>query len=129
MGNDRHGRGMRGPLAWPRVPAMRTRGQKFDEVVLDTFERICDRPKLRKVAVELAVEDVPPSDPAPWEDQIALARAFPAERSLPARIVVYRRPVETRATGERELADLVDEVLSENLAGLLGLSPDDLLDD
>lgn len=108
---------------------MRSRGQRFDEVVLDCFERLCERPKLRAVAVELAVEDVPPSDPAPWEDQIALARAFPADKSLPARIVVYRRPIETRARGEEDLVDLVDVVLAENLAGLLGINPDDLTDD
>lgn len=117
---------MRGPMAWPRVPAMRSRGQRFDEVVVDSFERICDRAQIKKVPIELAVEDVPPSDPAPWEDQIALARAFPAEQSLPARVVVYRRPVETRAENDAELAELIDLVMCEQIAGLLGIDPDEL---
>lgn len=126
---SRHGRGMRGPIAWPRVPAMRSRGQRFDEVVLEAFERVCDRAQIKRVPVELAVEDVPPSDPAPWEDQIALARAFPAEGPLPARVVVYRRPLETRADSDDELLELIDVVMCEQIAGLLGIDPDDLKED
>ncbi|MBD2759061.1 metallopeptidase family protein [Yimella sp. cx-573] len=128
MSSKRRGRGMRGPLAWPRVPAMRSRSDRFDEVVLDAFERVCDRAELRKSPIELAVEDVPPSDPAPWEDQIALARAFPAQNSLPARVVVYRRPIETRAATEAELVELIHLVMCEQIAGLLGIDPDELKD-
>lgn len=123
---SRRGRGMRGPLAWPRVPAMRSRSRRFDEVVLDAFERTCDRADIGRTTIELAVEDVPPSDPAPWEDQIALARAFPAQHDVPARIVVYRRPLETRALNDSDLIELVDVVMSEQVAGLLGIDPDDL---
>lgn len=124
----RRGRGMRGPVAWPRVPAMRSRSRRFDEVVLDAFEQVCTKAEIKKSPIELAVEDVPPSDPAPWEDQIALARAFPAEGSLPARVVVYRRPIETRSSCEADLVDLVDLVICEQIAGLLGLDPDELKD-
>ena len=35
MSGDRRGRGFRGPLAWPPVPAMRSRSAQFDELVLD----------------------------------------------------------------------------------------------
>lgn len=119
---------MRGPIAWPRVPAMRSRSRRFDEVVLDAFERVCVKAEIKKSPIELAVEDVPPSDPAPWEDQIALARAFPAEGSLPARVVVYRRPIETRSSCEADLVELVDLVICEQIAGLLGLDPDELKD-
>lgn len=107
---------------------MKTRGERFDEVVVASFERIADHPRLRSLPLELAVEDVPPSDPAPWEHGVPLARAFPRDGHLPARIVVYRRPVEHRASAPGDLADLVDEVLTENLAGLVGLTPEDLKD-
>jgi hypothetical protein len=38
--------------------------------------------------------------------------------------VVYRRPVETRATSERGRALLVNDVVVEQVAELLGLEPD-----
>ena len=37
---DRHGRGLRGPLAWPPVPAMATRAPRFDELVLAVASRM-----------------------------------------------------------------------------------------
>jgi len=40
--------------------------------------------------------------------------------------VVYRRPVETRATDARELAALVNDVVVEQVASMLGLNPRDL---
>jgi hypothetical protein len=76
--------------------------------------------------VEFAVEDVPPSDPAPWEDDtVPLGRLFPADGASPARVVVYRRPVETRAE-EDELDDLVADVVVEQVAHLLQLPPEDV---
>lgn len=119
---------MRGPIAWPPVPAMTTRSEKFDELVLGGVERVEEKLHRRLADIEVAVEEVPPSDPAPWEERIPLGRAFPAGHKLPARVVLYRRPIESRATGERDLAALVDEVLAEQFASLLGLNPDDLSD-
>jgi predicted Zn-dependent protease with MMP-like domain len=43
-----------------------------------------------------------------------------------ARIVVYRRPVETRAHGGDELAELVQDVVTEQVADLLGRSPEEI---
>lgn len=123
---DRHGRGLRGPLAWPPVPAMRTRSARFDELVLDAVQLIEHRLGRDLSDLEVAVEDVPPADPAPWESGIALGRLFPAEGSLPARVVVYRRPVESRAQDD-ELAALVHEVLAEQVASMLGVDPEELL--
>ena len=126
MQHNRHGRGIRGPLAWPPVPAMRPRAALFDELVLDALERIEGRLGKPLGLIELAVEDVPPSDPAPWETQIALARTFPAEHGNPARVVLYRRPIESRTVREEELADLIDEVVTEQVADLIGVPPEDL---
>jgi hypothetical protein len=45
-------------------------------------------------------------------------------------VVIYRRPVESRAQaarpGERELARLVHELVVEEVAALLGVPPEDL---
>ncbi|WP_245633047.1 metallopeptidase family protein [Luteipulveratus mongoliensis] len=125
---DRHGRGLRGPTAWPRVPSMVARAARFDELVLDAAERLERRLGRPLDQVELAVEDVPPSDPSSWEETVPLGRLFPAENRSPARLVVYRRPVESRAEGPRDLAALVDSVVTEQVASLLGLSPEDLED-
>lgn len=121
---DRHGHGIRGPFAWPRVPAMSSRSDQFDEQVLDAVERIERRLRRPLDAVEFAVELVPPSDPAPWEHrQVPLSRLFPAEGKLPARIVLYRRPIETRIEDPRDLPAMVNDIVIEQLAGALGVEP------
>ena len=101
---------------------------RFDELVLDAAERVEHRLGRPLDQIELAVEDVPPSDPASWEESVPLGRVFPAEHRSPARVVVYRRPVESRAESARDLAELVDHVVTEQIAGLLGIAPDDLED-
>lgn len=123
---DRRGRGLRGPLAWPPVPLMASRSVHFDEMVLDAVQHIEHRLERELTDLEIAVEDVPPTDPAPWESGIALGRLFPAEGSLPAKVVVYRRPVEARAQDD-DVAALVLEVVAEQIAGMLGLDPEGLL--
>ena len=102
---DRRGRGPRGPLAWPAVPAMATRAERFDDLVIEAATRLEETWGNPFPPVEFGVEDVPPSDPAPWEhSEVPLGRLFGAEGREPARIVIYRRPVETRTQGQRELA-------------------------
>ncbi len=123
---DRRGRGRRGPLAWPAVPSMGTRREAFDDLVLESASRL-ERHLSGKAEAEFAVEDIPPSDPAPWEAEgIPLGRLFPAEGKLPARVVVYRRPVESRARDGRELAAIVHDVVVEQVAALLGVEPAEL---
>ena len=124
---DRRGRGIRGPLVPPSLPAYRTRAERFDDHVLAAVERLERRWSRQLEGTEFAVEEVPPSSPAPWEHGgIPLGRYFPADTGLPARIVVYRRPVETRAVDEADLADLIRDVLVEQVAHLLARSPDEV---
>lgn len=104
---------------------MMSRSARFDDLVLDAVQLIERRLGRELAGLEVAVEEVPPTDPAPWESGIALGRLFPAEGTLPARVVVYRRPVESRAHGE-ELSALVHEVLAEQVASMLGMDPEDL---
>ena len=124
----RHGRGIRGPLAWPRVPAMRTRAEEFDETVLSALERVERRLGRPLDMLEVAVEDVPTHDPAPWESDVALGRTFPGSGRATPRVVIYRRPIEARAVGEDELADLIEQIVAEQVAGVVGIHPDDLQD-
>lgn len=104
---------------------MATRAEAFDDLVIDTAQRFREVLGRRWSSVEFAVEDVPPSDPAGWEDAVPLARLWPAQGALPARIVVYRRPVETIARGT-DHGELVHEVMVEQVALLLGVDPDEI---
>ena len=124
---DRRGRGLRWPLLPTSVPAARTRSQRFDDLVLDAVEDLGERWRTQLAAIEFAVEEVPPADPSPWEaGQVPLGRYFPVDRDLPARVVVYRRPVEGRAHDRDELADLVTQVVVEQVSHALGVEPDQL---
>lgn len=124
---DRRGRGLRGPVIPPNLPAYRTRAERFDDHVLDAVERLERRWARQLAGAEFAVEEVPPSAPAPWEHGgVPMGRYFPADAGLPPRIVVYRRPVEARATDEADLADLVQEVVVEQVAHLLGRRPEEV---
>ncbi len=106
---------------------MVNRSARFDALVLDSVSRLESRWAHPFPPFDLGVESVPPSDPAPWEhEEVPLGRFFPPQGKQPARIVVYRRPIETRAEDDRELADLVSDVVTEQLAALLGVAPQEL---
>lgn len=124
---DRRGRGLRGPMFPPGTPAHRTRAQRFDDFVLDVVEDLDRTWAAQLRGTEFAVEDVPPSDPAPWEDGgVLLGRFFPAEAGRPGRVVVYRRPVEVRALDREDLADLVRDVVVEQVAHMLARTPEEI---
>nr|WP_242608034.1 metallopeptidase family protein [Xylanibacterium ulmi] len=124
---DRRGRGPRGPLMPPGLPAHRTRAEQFDDLVLDAVEDVEHDWERQLTGTEFAVEDVPPSDPAPWEDGgVPLGRCFPAQSGQPARVVVYRRPIELRAEDPEDLADLVHDVVVEQVAHLLARTPEEI---
>ncbi|WP_433191382.1 metallopeptidase family protein [Actinoallomurus sp. CA-150999] len=117
---------MRGPLAPPDAPISRTRAERFDDLVRDEARRLEQRWSRELTGVEFAVEEVPPveswADPA---EPVPLGRLLPAADGRPARIVVYRRPVEARGgDDERDRARLVRDVVVEEVADLLGLAPE-----
>ena len=106
---------------------MATRREEFDDLVLDAASRLEHRVGPQFGQVEFAVEDVPATDPAPWEREgVPLGRTFPGHGKQPARIVVYRRPVESRAQDQRELTAIVQDVVVEQVAALFNIAPSDL---
>jgi len=116
-----------GPLAPTGIPVARSRSERFDEFVLDAVEQLERRFSKELDGVEFAVEEVP--DPKPADDggeEIPLGTVLAAERGEPARVVVYRRPIELRAVGVSELSALVHDVVVEQVAELLNLSPDEV---
>jgi Zincin-like metallopeptidase len=127
---DRHGRGMRGPLAPPNVPLHRSRAQQFGDLVLEAVARLEPRWESELARIEFAVQEVPDGDPPDDErDAVPLARLDPgspdsADPLHGPRIVLYRRALLARADDEEELADLVLDVVVEEVARLLGLDPE-----
>jgi len=115
------------------VPAARSRSERFDDLVRDSIADLEDRWHEQLEGVEFAVEDVPPPDSG-WDEGVVadetaggpvpLGRLLPAGPGTPARVVVYRRPLEARATGRGDLGQLVHEVVVDQVAQLLGLDPD-----
>lgn len=125
----------------PTVPLARSRAQQFDDLVLDAVEHLERRWGNELAGVEFAVEDVPyvehvSADVVYGTDvvedgSVPLARLLPTSRdqqghSLPPRIVIYRRPIETRSHDLTDLADLVHDVVVEQVANLLGRDPDEI---
>jgi hypothetical protein len=124
---DRHGRGLRGELLPPHLPGHRTRRELFDDTVLDAARALVERYPRRLEHLEVAVEEVPLTDPAPWEESaVALGRAFPADRDHPPRVVLFRRPIQTRCSLPGDLELLVRQVLADQIASLLHLDPEDV---
>ena len=125
---DRHGRGMRQPMFGTRIPRYRTATRRFDDAVLAQLKRLNGAwPELIS-PIQCAVEDVPASDPNDWEPRRrVLSRAFPAAHGAPARIVLYRRPIEATAGKDpTELQLVIRDELVAALADLYGRHPEDI---
>ncbi|MFF8906809.1 metallopeptidase family protein [Streptomyces olivaceoviridis] len=119
---------MRGPIAPPQVPLAASRAEVFADLVQDSVERLERRwPQLADI--DFLVLEVPRlegrGDQAAWtDDAVPLGGVIPARDGRRARVVVYRRPVEIRTKGRDERAALVHEVVVEQVAELLGLTPE-----
>ena len=122
---DRRGRGVRGSVAPPDVPLARSAAERFDDIASAAVARLDKRWARDLADVQFVVEDVP--DLRTWErDWVPLGRTEPAEAGLPARIVLHRRPIQTRARGEIATRRLVLSVLVEEVAELLGRPPEEI---
>lgn len=129
---NRRGRGFRGPLALPgplsplAPPVRPSRRDEFDDLVLSLVDRLSGRWRAELGLVEFGTEDVPQL-PDDWTDEPvpfgSLIRGGPAG---PHRIVLFRRPIELRAKTRLERAALVNEVLVEHIADLLGRDPSEI---
>jgi predicted Zn-dependent protease with MMP-like domain len=122
-------------LVPPEVPLYRSRGERFDDLVLLAVSQLEPRWETELSGIEFAVEEIPPGAPPdddPDPDPVPLGRLEPGSPDTgrpdhparPARIVVYRRPLMARAEGDEELGELVLDVVVEEFARLLGLDPE-----
>ncbi|MGW0044093.1 metallopeptidase family protein [Rhodococcus sp. NPDC003348] len=145
----RRGRGIRGPVLPPGVPAWRTRAEQFDMLVLEAFAPIDARWRERMTKLDIAVDEVPKiraldPDSVTWPPEVVAEGPVPLSRLVPAgvdrhgnatraRLVLFRRPLELRAKRPDDLVDLLNEVLVRQVATYLGVDPEvidpDLSDD
>lgn len=135
---DRRGRGMRGPAFAPptpssplpvlaaRVPAHRTAREDFDRLAVGVVADIESRWPERLCFVELAVEEIPLL-PSGWNSpQVPMASMVPGTARAAPRLVLFRQPIELRAEQHEDLVALVLTVAVEQLAGFLGVAPEDV---
>lgn len=131
---------MRGPVLPQDVPAWRSRGEKFDLLVLEAFAPLEEHWHDRLTKLDIAVDEVPritARDPASvtWPDEVVADGPVPLSRLVPAgvdrrgaatraRLVLFRRPLELRAKDPEDLVDLLHEVLVAQVATYLGVDPD-----
>ncbi len=117
---------MRGPVAPPQVPLSASRAEVFADLVQDSVERL-ERHWPQLADIDFLVLEVPRLDGpgTAWNDEaVPLGGTVPAQEGGRARVVVYRRPVEIRTKGRDERAALVHEIVVEQVAELLGLTPE-----
>ncbi|MBB3088744.1 metallopeptidase family protein [Nocardioides albus] len=127
---DRHGRGRRGPIAVPpdpKVPVLRTRRERFDDIALAIVTEIDARWQSRLGLIEYAVEESP-DIPKEWtvDDHIPLGSLERGSGATPARLVIYRRPIEHRCRTRSEIEAMVLMVVVEQVADLLGVAAEDV---
>ncbi|WP_234864879.1 metallopeptidase family protein [Sinomonas albida] len=110
------------------LPGSRTRGERFEDWVLDSADRLQEIRGNELEGVEYVVEEIPPG-----LEQILREGGRPPQGSVtrptreePARITVYRRVVETEAPSASEAQDLVHDVVVEYTAALLNVAPETL---
>ncbi len=124
---DRHGRGQRRPVFGGWMPHYRTKQGLFDDMYLAEIRRLRSAWPHVIDSVQCLVEDVPPDDPLPWEEQhVPRSRLLPAEHGRPARIVLYRRPLETESYDAQDLEGLIRAELVDRVADLTGRRPDEI---
>ena len=109
----------------PALPAHVSRSERFDRAGATVLASIDPRWHRQLERIEVAVEMVPPSDPAPWESGVPLTRVFPADQGQPTRLVVYRKPLEQRARHD-SLLHVIRDVMVEALAHVWRCQPEDI---
>ena len=123
-GQDRHGRGIRGPLAtanpYGRTAPLRqrrTRAELFRAALARAVAIIRRNAPEALDGVEIAIEDVPSLGN---HHRVPLSAAVESAGGRPARVVLFRRPIELRAASRAGLQILVRHTLVEQVSALTG---------
>lgn len=130
---DRHGRGIRGPLALPHafssspVPLHRpSRSEFFTTCVTDAMTAVATVDPHAFDDILVGVEDVPQWSPTWSADRVPMSAALEGAGSVKAQVVLYERPLEHRVATRSQLRRLVYRTIVEQLNALTGISIKDL---
>lgn len=126
---DRHGRGIRGPLALPHewsevaVPLHRpSRTDFFNDCITASLEAITAHNPTALDGIVVGVEEVPHLATQWTGDRVPMSAAVEPTRTKPGQIVVYQRPLERRASSRSHLREIVHHTIVEQLSALTGIS-------
>lgn len=124
---DPHGRGPRQPQFGKHLPHYRTRAGLFDSVVAAQLKRLAAGWPDLIASTEFLVEDVPAANLVPWEEPaVQFSVSYAAGHDEPARIILYRLPIQSATRNRIELEYIVHDEIVRQLAGLSGKSPEDI---
>lgn len=119
---NRHGRGRRGPLMPMHLPAYRSRPERFDDAVMASAQRLAQRWPGKIEKIEFLIDPVPSDklldQASALGERVPLASSVPAGARSPARIIIYRLPIEQIAENTGELLDLVHQCVVHEVAQL-----------
>lgn len=128
---NRHGRGPRGPLVLPKEHGGRTdrlsptRAELFTECLGQAVAKVQASCPGILDNVLIGVDDVP--EMPDWTaGRVPLASAVEGSEGIPARVVLYRRPLELRGGTPAGLALLVHQTLVEQLSALTGVPVEEI---
>ncbi|WRH24391.1 hypothetical protein GC088_04330 [Arthrobacter sp. JZ12] len=123
---NRHGRGLRGELIPSHLPGSRTRSERFEDWVMESAQRLERLWGDRIQDVQIIVQEIPTGLEQMSRDALRglLGACEPAVPGRPATITVYRLPIEMAAKGYVPANELVHDVVVEQMAELLGMTPE-----
>ncbi len=137
----RHGRGARGPLLPHNTPRYRSSAERFDMAVLEAYAPIHYAFAEQLTGLDLAVDTVPRMrlsvDMTVMPDEIIADGPVPLGRIVPAgvdsagqptraRLVIFRMPIEQRASTPSERSELLGTVITALVANYLNLDPEEV---
>lgn len=138
--NDPRGHGLRGVLL-PDLPRYKTRSQRFDDAVLNAYEPLFEQFRTQLGSVDVAVDSVPrmrlEHGSRVWPEDVVADGQVPLGRLVPTgvdrhgrptrpRLIIFRRPVELRATSPADLEQLLRHVVVQLVAVHLNVLPETL---
>jgi len=123
---NRRGRGQRGELLPQHLPGSRSRSERFDDWVMESAQRLERLWGERIQDLQIVVQEIPDGLEDLSADALRglLGSARPATPGKPAVITVYRHPVLMAARSLMPVNELVHDVVVEQTAELMGLSPE-----
>lgn len=112
----------------PTHPGYRTRSDRFDDMVLDSAQRLHDIWGKTLDGVRFGVDEIPPDleQLAAHSSSVPMGSYTAGTDAEGPMITVYRLVVEQGCPGPEELQDLVHDVVVEYTAEMLGVAPETL---